>query len=441
MHRNIPDFVDARDHVSSEIIRLTRELRKRGAAIHPSASLDATRALVEVGLDDRRQVAIALRVSILVDKQDYEHFEALFPQFWYRLRTGLEAIATGDHHRLTPSSAVDTEVNLEGLPNRTELSADAGNDGSADIPDRTEPLSIRVADEADDTSGGSRDTDDRTSHIGTTSRTGSGTDVESPEYSPPDRLTQQESKRFLQTLSTVRKRRSQPTKSGQTINLRRTVRRALTTGGVPLSLTTQSPKLSGVRLCIIVDVSQSVLDAIDRSFLLRFLSTCVATGSSIRIFFFDTAIQEVTEAFSATTGDPHEALKEAEVSWGGGTQIGASLTTLRTTWPEAIDFRTATIIISDGLEVGDIDQLAAEIIWLSRRSGPFLWFNPLAASPDFSPTCRGMELSVPYIDGLFAFSGPADLEDITEQLERHGHRGTVGYEYDFRQRSRSELSA
>ena len=86
------------------------------------------------------------------------------------------------------------------------------------------------------------------------------------------------------------------------------------------------------RTCVLVDESRSVLDAIDRAFLLDFLDQLVAAGRSVRVFFFDTAIREVTDVFAGARGDPATALERAEVAWGGGTRIGESLGTLRERW-------------------------------------------------------------------------------------------------------------
>jgi len=64
-----------------------------------------------------------------------------------------------------------------------------------------------------------------------------------------------------------------------------------------------------------------------------------------------------------------------------------------------------------------------------------LWCNPLAASPEYEPTCRGMAASVPYVDGLFAFTGPDDVAEMARQLAKRGAGGAVGYEYDARSRA------
>jgi uncharacterized protein with von Willebrand factor type A (vWA) domain len=188
-----------------------------------------------------------------------------------------------------------------------------------------------------------------------------------------------------------------------------------------------------VRACLLVDVSRSVLDVLDRSFLVTFLRRATAEWRDVRVFFFDEDIREVTESFDARTSKGAiDALDRAETEWGGGTRIGASLARLRTDSPEAVSRESAVFVLSDGLEMGDVDSLEREAARLSRRAGAVFWCNPLAASVEYEPTARGMAAALPYVDGLFAFSGPADLAEMAYQLDRRGQHGRIGYEYDPR---------
>jgi uncharacterized protein with von Willebrand factor type A (vWA) domain len=153
------------------------------------------------------------------------------------------------------------------------------------------------------------------------------------------------------------------------------------------------------------------------------------------VFFFDTAVREVSEAFDAPTpAAALEALEAAEAAWGGGTRIGHAIGTVRRQHPTRVDRDTVVLVISDGLEVGEIDVLERELAWLSQRTATVLWANPLAASAAYEPTCRGMAAALPFLDGLFAFTGPDDVAEMARQLGRHGLGGRVGYEYDARGR-------
>jgi uncharacterized protein with von Willebrand factor type A (vWA) domain len=82
--------------------------------------------------------------------------------------------------------------------------------------------------------------------------------------------------------------------------------------------------------------------------------------------------------------------------------------------------------------MGDVDDLATGMAWLSRRALAVLWLNPLAAAAEYEPEARGMATAMPYVDGLFPFAGPGDVDELARQLRLRGPGGTVGYEQDPR---------
>jgi len=431
MQADVPDFAAARDHVLREVVRLTRVLRREGVTVPANAALPATEALVRVGLDDRRRARAALSATLVTDPRHREILDARFEEFWYRLRTGLEATASVDDvgERTDDEDAETGVTDVSGVSDAADIEdvLEAGGelpDGAATVRSR------RVAD-APAEPDADRATEER---AGTYSASGHRT-VVADEESGTTGVDRAAMRRFERALATLSGRRWARSPAGDAVDARRALRESLDTGGVTMSLPRRERAETEFSACVLVDVSQSVLDAIDREFLLSFLDELVDEGRSVRVFFFDTEIREVTAIFEPAGGDPAGALERAEVAWGGGTQIGASLATLRQRWPHAVDRRTATLVVGDGLDVGEVDDLEAGVTWLARQSRAVVWLNPLAATQGYEPTCRGMATALPYVDGLFAFAGPADVSEIARQLERHGVGGPVGYEHDFRDRS------
>lgn len=431
MTSDVPDLTAAREHVLQSVVRFARRLRAEGAVVPADAALTAVEALSEVGLSDQAAVRAALRAALVADPRDSAIFDEQFDTFWYRLRTGLEGTAahdeTGDRAENVPGDDRTPSTETEGrLPDTSIVDTLEGSGELADDEGTIE--SRRVADSDGATLEGNPGSDER---AGTYSAVGDRTTVE--DESATTTVDDATMRRVEAALATLAGRRWDRTRSGETVDVRRALRESMATGGVAMRLPDRKRVESDFRVCALVDVSRSVLDAVDREFLLSVLDALVDRARSTRVFFFDTEIREVTDAFAE--GDPATALERAEVAWGGGTRIGASLSTLRRQWPTAVDRRTVTLVISDGLEVGEIGDLEAGASWLSRRSKAVVWLNPLAASPSWEPTCRGMAAAEPYLDGLFAFGGPADLDDAARQLTRHGAGGPVGYEHDFHDRT------
>ncbi|WP_369335253.1 VWA domain-containing protein [Natrialba sp. PRR66] len=54
---------------------------------------------------------------------------------------------------------------------------------------------------------------------------------------------------------------------------------------------------------VLADVSRSILDSIDRGFLLSVLRQLYADRRSVRVFFFDTSLREVTAQFDEPSAD------------------------------------------------------------------------------------------------------------------------------------------
>lgn len=427
-----PDFEAARDHVLREVVRFAATLREEGAAVPATAALSAVEALVEVGLGDRERVRAALHATLVHDARDREAFAESFGEFWYRLRTGLEATATvDDRDGGADGSERGARTDVEGA------SADAGATGAAEAlegtgdasPQGAAVRSRRVGDpEAGPVDGVAED-----QRPGTFSPAGRPVPV--ADEPGGEEVDAGAVRRLERSLATLAGRRWARSRAGDAVDARRALRESLETGGVTLTLPGRERDRSSFRACVLVDVSRSVLDAVDRGLLLSFLDALVTDGRSVRVFFFDTALREVTDVFVDAAGEPAAALERAEVAWGGGTRIGDALAALRRDHPHAVERRTATLVISDGLDVGAETDLERGMAWLARRSGAVVWLNPLAASPRYEPTCSGMATARPYVDGLFAFGGPEDLTDIARQLERHGPHGPVGYRHDFRDRA------
>ncbi|SDY18347.1 hypothetical protein SAMN04487946_10827 [Halobellus clavatus] len=426
----VPDFRAARRHVLIELLRFTAQLRSEGVDVPTSGSLDAARSLAVMGLNDRRRVEDALRATLLSATADETVFESAFDTFWHRLRSGLSAVGAdhdgptaGDADEDSPDGpdtatpADDPGVLEDASP--PELDGSDGGDVDVRIPtERRHVTGDRPAETGDDDAR-------RFSAVGSRQRI----DAETAQLG---RTEIDAINRFVDALSTVPGRRRRRSETGDRIAARRALRSSLATGGAPIELPDTGPVPSELRCCLLVDVSGSVLDTIDRSVLLAFAERLHAGARRASVFLFDTDLVEATPQFERANGDPAAALREAEVEWGGGTQIGTAFETLRRQHPHALDRRTVVVVVSDGLDVGDPDTLADGITWLAGRAGTLVWLNPLAVSPEFEPRSRGMSTVEPYLDALFGFAEPADLAEAARQIEQRGLGRRVGYEFDAR---------
>ncbi|MDZ7702430.1 MAG: VWA domain-containing protein [Halobacteriales archaeon] len=408
----------AREALLRQLVTFARELRRRGAEVPADATLLGAEALADVGLADRDRVRAALRAALVGRREDLEAFETLFPAFWRALAAAAEE--PPDDGAEEGLALPDPEAGVEEAEE-----GDAGGDGE---PGSTVETRLAVGDAADDAEVGDDD--------------GEGTPIYSPSGRPSaveagalrgvDAALAGPVRELTDALASLRGRRWSPGGDARP-DVRRALRRSVETGGTVIDLPGRERRRSALKAVLLVDVSRSVLDTVDRGFLVSFVRAVREAGRDVAVFFFDTSVREVTDAFDAPTpAAALEALEAAEAAWGGGTRIGHAVATLRREHPTRVDRDTAVLVVSDGLEVGEIDVLEREMAWLAGRAMTVLWANPLAAADAYEPTCRGMAAAAPYVDGLFAFAGPDDVAEMARQLARQGPGGRVGYRYDAR---------
>lgn len=419
--KSVPDFRAACTHVLSELVLFTHSLRGEGAIVASNAVIDMALATAEVGLNNRRQLRAALKAAILNRHTDDAVFEDLFPIFWTRLRTGLRIATSGNDHSLPeyPSSAIassdddwEQTSQWDGVDRSTEnrLSKRSGK-------------SLQSSNE-----NALRDSEKSTASFNSVGR-GGQIDVETESVIDTIAIN-----RFEREIANHSGRRWTRTGQGRHVALRRAIRTSFETGGIITSIPHQQRKETALQCCVLVDVSQSMLDVLDRTFLLTFLDRLHSDARSCRVFFFDTHIREVTKSFDRSDGNPEGELRNAEVEWGGGTRIGHALLTLRSNFPTVVGRRTPVIVISDGVDVGELEKLKQGMSWLSRQSSLVLWLNPLAHAEEYAPTVQGMSTALPYLDGLFAFTDTRDIAEIARQLRQYPSDYSIDFQHDFRVR-------
>ena len=142
------------------------------------------------------------------------------------------------------------------------------------------------------------------------------------------------------------------------------------------------------------------------SFFVRFVHAVVDAFREAEAFIFHTRLAHVSA--SLRDRDVARAIDRLSLlaqGIGGGTRIGESLATFNQ-WhaKRVINTRTAVMIVSDGYDTGEPQQLALQMRRLRRRCRRIIWLNPLIGWRDYTPIARGMQAALPYID-LFA---PAD---------------------------------
>jgi uncharacterized protein with von Willebrand factor type A (vWA) domain len=208
-------------------------------------------------------------------------------------------------------------------------------------------------------------------------------------------------------------RREQASRRGLRLDLRRTIHRNISRGGLLVELVFRRRKPKPLRLVVLLDASGSM--NLYTAFFVRFIHGVVDAFREAEAFVFHTRLAHVSA--SLRDRDVMRAMDRLALmaqGVGGGTRIGECLATFNR-WhaKRIIHSRTAVMILSDGYDTGAPEELALEMRRLRRRCKRIIWLNPLIGWRDYAPVARGMQAALPYVD-LFA---PAHNIDSLAALE------------------------
>jgi uncharacterized protein with von Willebrand factor type A (vWA) domain len=172
------------------------------------------------------------------------------------------------------------------------------------------------------------------------------------------------------------------------------------------------------RLVLVLDVSGS-MEPYARA-LLRFTHAAVAGRQKVEAFALGTRLTRITRELSSR--DPDRALTRATdrvVDWSGGTRIGACLQQFNDEWGVRGMARGAIVVIlSDGWDRGDPDQLAEQMARLSRVAFRIVWVNPLKVTPGYAPLARGMAAALPYVDDFVEGHSIEAMDTLARVISR-----------------------
>jgi uncharacterized protein with von Willebrand factor type A (vWA) domain len=213
---------------------------------------------------------------------------------------------------------------------------------------------------------------------------------------------------------TARHRGAHP--HGARSDLRSTVRASLRYGGEPVERHWREPASKQRPVVLVCDVSGS-MEPYARM-LLQYMQAWVAARRRVEAFVFGTRLTRVTKELAGR--DPDAAVTRAAgavADWSGGTRIGDSLASLNRRHGRRIGRGSVIVVLSDGWDRGDPDQLADEMARLSRCAYSVVWLNPLKAHPGYEPLTRGMTAALPFVDHFLAGNSLASLEQLADLME------------------------
>lgn len=360
------------------VVVFCRDLRAHGLHVTPAEAVTATTALHVIDTTDRDEVFLSLRSILTTSVDDFSIFAEVFKRFWNRSHS----IASSAAVRTQPSSRGQTSKGLAFFLEHWGSSVGAG----------AQPVKVPGA--SDTESAAAKDLSEFTNE----------------ELEEVSRVA----RRMVRRLARKPSRRWRTRKRGSRVNLRRSLRLSLKTGGELIDLMYKERRPKRTKLVVICDVSGS-MDMYSR-LLLQFVYGLQNSFAKVESFVFATSLARITgDLKSKTYKRALDRLAANVRGWSGGTRIGASLAMFNEQWLRRVDKRTVIIILSDGWDTGEPEKLAAPLALLKKRAGRVIWLNPLLGSAGYEPVTRGMQAALPFIN---VFAPAHDLASL-RALEPH----------------------
>ncbi len=208
------------------------------------------------------------------------------------------------------------------------------------------------------------------------------------------------SREALARLPRRRGHRRMRARRGPFADLRRTLRDSLRNDGEVLRLGRLRRRTRPRKLLLLIDVSGSMKARTEEN--MKLAHTVLQAVRNVEVFTFGTRLTRVTRALRLKRRDQALTAAAHLVSdWDGGTRIGDALQGfLAVPRFGAYARGAAVVIISDGLERGDVSALRDAVAKLSRRAWRVSWLTPLANGPAFQPQTEALIAIQRFVDDL-----------------------------------------
>ena len=370
-----------------------RALKQLGVKVGLSQVLDASRSADLVDIAERSDFRALLRANLISQKEDFPVFDMLFDCFWRE-----------QSYERMPMETMD----IQGTPSESQApeggDEEGGLDEAASEAIAQENLPLDNLDE-----------------------------FAVPTYSAQELMNRkdfsemsvEESRAIARAIlliatkiATQISRRKKIARKGAVIDPRSTLRRSMKYGGEVIELSHRKRRIKKTKVVLLCDVSGS-MDCYSR-FLIQFMYGLQNELWGVETFVFSTSLSRITHLIrTKNIVDALEKISGSILGWSGGTNIGRSLNTFNRNFaPSMVTHRSIVVIISDGWDRGDVSLLEKEMQDIKRRAKKIIWLNPLLASENYEPLCKGMQAALPYLDMFLSVHNVNSLVALGRTLQK-----------------------
>ena len=378
-----------------KISAFSRMLHLQGFPVSPQETADACRVLIDLGMEDRELVKVALRTVFAKSRDEQKTFDRVFDGFFISeeaMREQARQQMEKEREMAQNRQQAQEELQVNGQPMDLD---DDQRDAYAAMPEENKQRLRDFMDRYKDSAARNPNLYSNFIHSVFAraileqqmlmENAGTGgmeadpelgllyrdiSDFKDTEIPKAIDLIQGITKAINGELSAKRRRGGH----GGKLDFRRTIRKGLETGGSLYRLRYRKKRHRRKNLVLLCDVSGSMMQFSE--FALRFIQNLNQVSESSRVFLFSEGIYEA-DAFSLQNMDLFRKLVRQSGLYGRGTDLGTALETINLMKSTPLTDSTTLLILSDTKTIDQPRALRA-LQEAKRLSGRVILLNPIA---------------------------------------------------------------
>ena len=372
------------------ILRFIRLLRKSGIKIGNQSSIDSLKSIKILKIGNRKEFYWALYSNLITRNEDKEIFDQCFYLFWQNpkiMEQMFNLLLPQIGNQKAPENNKKTIKRINDLlqkPNvdskkiqEDEIIFDAQMSWSNKSSIKSKDFEMMSLDEIN--------------------------------------TAQEEIRKLLKGFKKEKTRRWNKLDHGFQISPKETIKNGLKNNGL-YNLVYKAKLKKNKPLVILIDISGS-MESYSR-IMLFFSHLLMEYHKNIEVFIFGTKLTKITKLLN--NKDIDYALNKIGVSvtdWSGGTKIASSIREFNITWARRTLTQNQTLLlISDGLERDNENNLETEIKRLSMFASNIIWLNPLLRFKDFEPKVKSIKTILKQVDKFIPIHNVNSIKDLVNSI-------------------------
>jgi len=365
------------------MVKFSRELSAVGIPVDTANMIDLCRCFSYVDISSKPEFYAAARTNLVSSHEDFPRFDHVFETFWQK--TVSQAVdKIGSEDTLDEDSVRKSSNEQKHNPDKIDNDPAPSEQQSAQLEYSPDEILAK------------RD-------LGS---------LNAEELKQARRLMA----KLLAVIANTRSHRRAPAHSGRDLNFRRMLRRTALDGQDMGKLLYRRRRIRKTRLMLLCDVSGS-MERYSR-FLIHFICALRHELPDVEVAVFSTRLTVITPQLARQgTEEILHSFSDRVPDWAGGTDIGQCISEFNRHFAaQMMRSRTIAVVLSDGWDRGNSDQMNTAIKDLRRNVQRLIWLNPLLGSESYQPLCRGIKTALPHLDYFLPAHNLESLGKLVELL-------------------------